>query len=74
VLGPPTNGAAFQASGHTVRLIAPKLVKPYRMTGKRGKNDAAAAKQPASNFGRCLSHRRILPARTVEDALQGIQA
>ena len=33
----------FQASGHTVRLIAPKFVTPYRMTGKRGKNDAADA-------------------------------
>lgn len=33
----------FQASGHTVRLIAPKFVVPYRMTGKRGKNDAADA-------------------------------
>ena len=30
----------FQAHGHTVRLIAPKLVTPYRMSGKRGKNDA----------------------------------
>ena len=27
----------FQAYGHTVRLMAPKLVTPYRMTGKRGK-------------------------------------
>jgi transposase len=33
----------FQAAGHTVRLIAPKFVTPYRMTGKRGKNDAADA-------------------------------
>ena len=33
----------FQAHGHTVRLMAPKLVTPYRMTGKRGKNDAADA-------------------------------
>jgi transposase len=31
----------FQACGHTVRLIAPKFVTPYRMTGRRGKNDAA---------------------------------
>jgi transposase len=29
--------------GHTVRLIAPKFVAPYRMSGKRGKNDAADA-------------------------------
>ena len=33
----------FQTHGHTVRLMAPKLVTPYRMTGKRGKNDAADA-------------------------------
>jgi transposase len=29
--------------GHAVRLMAPKLVAPYRMSGKRGKNDAADA-------------------------------
>ena len=33
----------FTASGHTVRLIAPKFVTPYRMSGRRGKNDAADA-------------------------------
>jgi transposase len=33
----------FQAHGHTVRLIAPKFVVPYRLSGKRGKNDAADA-------------------------------
>ena len=31
------------AFGHTVRLMAPKFVVPYRMSGKRGKNDAADA-------------------------------
>ena len=29
--------------GHTVKLIAPKFVIPYRLSGKRGKNDAADA-------------------------------
>src|SRR6185295_7672665 len=29
--------------GHTVRLMAPKFVTPYRMSGKHGKNDAADA-------------------------------
>ena len=29
--------------GHEVRLIAPKFVAPYRMSGKRGKSDAADA-------------------------------
>jgi transposase len=33
----------FAKHGHTVKLLAPKLVTPYRMTGKRGKNDAADA-------------------------------
>lgn len=33
----------FQLYGHTVKLIAPKLVAPYRMSGKRSKNDAADA-------------------------------
>ena len=30
----------FQALGHTVKLMAPKFVPPYRLSGKRGKNDA----------------------------------
>ena len=29
--------------GHTVKLMAPKFVTPYRMSGRRGKNDAADA-------------------------------
>ncbi len=33
----------FQQHGHTVKLMAPNLVVPYRMSGKRGKNDAADA-------------------------------
>ena len=33
----------FRSYGHTVKLIAPKFVIPYRMSGKRGKNDAADA-------------------------------
>ena len=33
----------FMTHGHTVRLMAPKFVAPYRLSGKRGKNDAAAA-------------------------------
>jgi transposase len=31
------------AHGHTVRLMAPKFVAPYRLSGKRAKNDAADA-------------------------------
>jgi transposase len=33
----------FMAHGHTVRLMAPKFVTPYRLSGKHGKNDAADA-------------------------------
>ncbi|MGF6920225.1 transposase [Paraburkholderia sp. 40] len=33
----------FQQHGHTVKLMAPNLVAPYRTSGKRGKNDAADA-------------------------------
>lgn len=33
----------FRQYGHTIRLMAPKFVMPYRMSGKRGKNDAADA-------------------------------
>jgi transposase len=47
----------FQALGHTVKLIAPKFVIPYRLSGKRGKNDAAdaaaiceAAQRPSMRF------------------------
>jgi transposase len=47
----------FTARGHTVRLIAPKFVTPYRMSGARGKTDAAdaaaiceAVQRPAMRF------------------------
>ena len=33
----------FARFGHTVRLMAPKFVIPFRLSGKRGKNDAADA-------------------------------
>ena len=33
----------FRGYGHTVKLMAPKFFTPYRMGGKRGKNDAADA-------------------------------
>ena len=33
----------FRQYGHTVKLMAPKFVTPYRLSGKRGKNDAADA-------------------------------
>lgn len=33
----------FEKFGHTARLMAPKFVVPYRLSGKRGKNDSADA-------------------------------
>ena len=33
----------FRVHGHTVKLMAPKFDTPYRMSGKRDKNDAADA-------------------------------
>lgn len=33
----------FMHFGHVVKLMAPKFVAPYRMGGRRGKNDAADA-------------------------------
>ncbi len=35
-------GRRFQAFGHTVRLMAPKFVVPYRKSGKNDGNDAEA--------------------------------
>jgi transposase len=54
----------FQAHGHTVRLMAPKLVTPYRMSGKRGKNDAADAAAICEAVGR--SNMRFVPVKTEE--------
>ncbi len=54
----------FQAAGHTVRLIAPKFVTPYRMSGKRGKNDAADAAAICEAVQR--PHMRFVPIKTLE--------
>jgi transposase len=52
----------FQAFGHTVKLMAPKLVSPYRMSGKRGKNDAADAAAICEAVGR--SNMRFVPVKS----------
>ena len=54
----------FQADGHTVRLMAPKLVTPYRMSGKRGKNDAADAAAVTEAMQR--PNMRFVPIKTEE--------
>ena len=54
----------FQAHGHTVRLIAPKLVTPYRMSGKRSKNDAADAAAICEAVSR--PNMRFVPIKSEE--------
>ncbi len=54
----------FEALGHTVRLMAPKFVAPYRMSGKRGKNDAADAAAICEAVQR--PNMRFVPAKSVE--------
>lgn len=54
----------FAKFGHTVRLMAPKFVAPYRMSGKRGKNDAADAKAIAEAVTR--PNMRFVPVKSVE--------
>jgi len=54
----------FQAQGHTVRLMAPKLVTPYRMSGKKGKNDAADAAAICEAVSR--PNMRFVPVKSEE--------
>lgn len=54
----------FEAAGHTVRLIAPKFVVPYRLSGKRGKNDAADAAAICEAVQR--PHMRFVPAKSMQ--------
>jgi transposase len=54
----------FAQFGHTVRLMAPKFVAPYRMSGKRGKNDAADAAAICEAVTR--PNMRFVPIKSVE--------
>ena len=54
----------FRAQGHTVKLMAPKLVTPYRMSGKRGKNDAADAAAICEAVSR--PNMRFVPVKSEE--------
>jgi transposase len=54
----------FQALGHAARLMAPKFVAPYRMSGKRGKNDAADAAAICEAVQR--PNMRFVPAKSIE--------
>ena len=52
----------FTRHGHTVRLMAPKFVVPYRLSGKRGKNDACDAAAICEAEQR--PHMRFVPVKT----------
>ena len=54
----------FAAHGHTVRLMAPKFVAPYRLSGKRGKNDAADAAAICEAVTR--PNMRFVPAKSLQ--------
>lgn len=54
----------FQRFGHTVRLMAPKFVAPYRMSGKRGKNDANDAAAICEAVTR--PNMRFVPIKTLD--------
>jgi transposase len=54
----------FQTHGHTVRLMAPRFVVPYRLSRRQGKNDAAdvatireAVSRPAMRFVQSIAWR-----------------
>ena len=59
----------FAAHGHTVQLMAPKLVAPYRMRGKRGKNDAGAA---ATCGAVQRPNMRFVPIKTEEQQSRSV--
>ncbi|GAB4090056.1 hypothetical protein GCM10028785_27250 [Hydrogenophaga soli] len=54
----------FAKFGHTVRLMAPKFVVPYRLSGKHGKNDAADAAAICEAVTR--PHMRFVPVKPLE--------
>ncbi|MEO5738368.1 MAG: IS110 family transposase [Variovorax sp.] len=58
----------FMAQGHTVRLMAPKFVSPYRLSGKRGKNDAADAAAICEAAQR--PNMRFVPIKSLEQQSQ----
>lgn len=54
----------FQAYGHSVRLMAPRFVAPYRLSGKKGKNDAADAAAICEAVSR--PSMRFVPPKTLQ--------
>ena len=53
----------FTTHDHTVRLMAPKFVAPYRLSGKQGKNDAADAAAICEAVQR--SNMRFVPIKNL---------
>ena len=60
----------FQKLGHTVRIMAPKFVTPYRMSGKHGKNDAADAAVPMVESGAPCTRADLAQAHAAGDGGQ----
>ena len=58
----------FAEHGHAVRLIAPKFVAAYRMSGVRGKNDAADAAAICEAVQR--PSMRFVPVKSIEQQSQ----
>jgi len=58
----------FIKLGHTVRLIAPKFVVPYRLSGKHGKNDAADAAAICEAIAR--PGMRFVPVKSIDQQEQ----
>src|SRR5690242_5246083 len=54
----------FATHGHAVRLMAPKFVVPYRLSGKGGKNDAADAAAICEAVSR--PNMRFVPVKSIE--------
>jgi transposase len=54
----------FQKFGHTVRIMAPKFVAPYRLGGKHTKNDAADAAAICEAVTR--PQMRFVPIKTLD--------
>jgi len=54
----------FQKLGHTVRIMAPQLVAPYRLGGRNVKNDAADAAAICEAVAR--PNMRFVPIKTLE--------
>ena len=54
----------FQKFGHTVRIMAPKFVAPYRLGGKNAKNDAADAAAICEAVTR--PQMRFVPIKTLD--------